>query len=65
MFNSVFGYWKTSLFGALSGILTFLLLGEGVQIPTTKQGWLALLLAAAQAAWGGMQKDGSTGSKAV
>ena len=64
MFNSLFGNWKTTLAGAISGASTYLLL-SGAVFPTTKADWGAFLAGLEQAIWGAMQKDASTGSKAA
>lgn len=65
MLNGLIGNWRTTLFGALSGLMTYVLLGDGTVFPTTRQGWFAWLGGLAQAIWGAVQKDSSTGSKAV
>lgn len=64
MFNGIFGNWKTSLFGAITGAATYLLI-SGVTLPTKKEDWGAFVLGLLQAIWGAMQKDSSTGSKAA
>lgn len=65
MFNGLFGNWRTSLLGAISGVATYLLAGPGVAFPTTKAEWGAFLAGLIQAIWGAVQKDSETGSKAV
>jgi len=65
MFNSLFGNWKTTLLGAISGAATYILAGPGVAFPTTKADWGAFLAGLLQAIWGAVQKDSSVGSKAV
>ena len=63
MFNAMFGSWKTTLAGAISGASTYLLL-SGAKFPETKAEWGAFLAGLAQAIWGAVQKDASIGSKA-
>lgn len=63
--NSLFGNWRTSLLGAISGAATYLLVGPGATLPATKADWMAFLAGLIQAIWGAVQKDASTGSKAV
>ena len=63
MFNSLFGNWKTTLAGAISGASTYLLL-SGVKFPETKADWGAFLAGLVQAIWGAIQKDATVGSKA-
>lgn len=65
MLNGLFGNWRTSLLGAISGAATYLLVGPGIAFPTTKAEWGAFLAGLIQAIWGAMQKDAQTGSKAV
>lgn len=65
MLNGLFGNWKTSLLGAISGAATYLLVGPGASLPATKQDWGAFLAGLIQAIWGAIQKDASTGSKAA
>lgn len=64
MSNGIFGNWKTTLFGAISGALTYLLL-SGVKFPETKADWGAFLAGLVQAIWGAVQKDATVGSKAL
>lgn len=64
MFNGVFGNWKTTLLGAISGAATYLLIGPGATFPSTKADWGAFLAGLVQAIWGAVQKDSTTGSKA-
>jgi len=63
MLNGLFGNWKTSAFGAITGAATYLLL-SGVVFPTTKAEWGAFTVGLLQAIWGAVQKDASTGSQA-
>ena len=60
--NALFGNWRTTLFGALTGAMTYLLL-SGVTFPTTKPEWGAFALGLLQAVWGAVQKDSVTGSQ--
>lgn len=64
MFNNIFGNWRTTLLGAIVGAMLYLQ-SSGVSFPQTSAEWKALLVSLAVAAWGAIQKDGSTGSKAV
>jgi len=64
MMNGLFGNWKTTLFGAITGAATYLLM-SGATLPSTKNDWGAFVLGLLQAVWGAVQKDSSTGSKAV
>ena len=63
--NALFGNWRTSLLGAISGAATYLLVGPGASFPSTKQDWMAFIAGLVQAVWGALQKDSATGSKAV
>jgi len=65
MFNGLFGNWRTSLLGAISGAATYLLAGPGATFPATKGDWGAFLAGLIQAIWGAVQKDSGTGSKAA
>jgi len=64
VFNGLLGNWKTTLFGVISGAGTYLLL-SGVKFPETKADWGAFLVGLAQAVWGAVAKDSTTGSKAA
>jgi len=61
--NALFGNWRTTLFGAMTGAMTYLLL-SGVKLPSNKTDWGAFVLGLLQAVWGALQKDSATGSKA-
>lgn len=64
MINGLFGNWRTTLLGAISGAATYLLVGPGATFPSTKGDWGAFVAGLIQAIWGAIQKDSSTGSKA-
>lgn len=64
MLNGLFGNWRTTLLGAISGAATYLLVGPGASFPTTKQDWGAFIAGLIQAIWGAVQKDSTTGSQA-
>jgi hypothetical protein len=61
--NNLFGNWRTTLFGIVTGASTYILL-SGVTVPRNRQEWGAFVLGLLQAVWGAVQKDGSVGSKA-
>lgn len=63
MLNGIIGNWKTTLFGAITGAATYLLM-SGAKFPTTKGDYGAFVLGLLQAVWGAVQKDSSTGSQA-
>lgn len=63
MANGLFGNWRTTLLGAITGAATYLLI-SGVKFPTSKGDWGAFMLGLMQAVWGALQKDSATGSKA-
>lgn len=63
MFNGVFGNWRTTLLGAISGAATYLLVGPGMMFPTTKGDWGVFIAGLIQAIWGAAQKDSTTGSQ--
>jgi hypothetical protein len=65
MANGLFGNWRTSLLGAISGAATYLLIGPGATFPQTKADWGVFLVGLLQAIWGAVQKDTTTGSKAA
>ena len=60
--NSLFGNWRTTLFGIITGLATYLLLA-GVTWPTSKAEWGTFTLGLIQAIWGALQKDSTTGSQ--
>ena len=62
MFSTMFKNWWTTLIGFLGGFIYYL--GQnGATMPTTKQEWINLLVAAAIAGLGLASKDATTGSK--
>jgi len=63
MMNGLFGNWKTTLFGAITGAATYLLM-SGVKFPSNKEDFRAFAIGLLYAAWGAVQKDASVGSKA-
>ena len=52
----------TTVFGVLAGILNYLG-NQGASLPTTRQGWITLLISATLAGLGLVAKDATTGSK--
>jgi len=63
MLNGLFGNWRTTVLGIATGILTYLL-AAGTHFPANKTEWGAFAAGLLQAAWGAVQKDSATGSKA-
>lgn len=62
MLNDIFGNWRTTLFGVITGAATYLLM-SGVTFPSTKADWGAFAVGLLQAVWGAVQKDSKTGSQ--
>ena len=60
--SALFGNWRTTLFGVITGAATYLLM-SGVKFPTSKADWGAFVVGLLQAVWGSLQKDSATGSQ--
>jgi len=61
--NALFGNWRTTVLGIVTGAATYVLL-SGVKFPSTKAEWGAFVVGLLQAVWGAIQKDSAVGSKA-